>query len=68
MRTTAIKERRINNELSIEDVSEKLNISKSMIYKIEKGLRIPSILLAVRIAILYGCPTDDIFKDLGITG
>lgn len=71
MRLTPIRLRRINagfNEID-DSLLEKLKISKSTFYKLEQGHGgIPSASLIKRIADTYGCTTDDIFRDLKITG
>ncbi|MBY0755061.1 helix-turn-helix transcriptional regulator [Clostridium sardiniense] len=68
MKITPIKIRRINAGLETEEAYKKLEISKSTFYKIEQGHGTPSAQLIARIAKLYNCKTDDIFKDLKITG
>lgn len=63
-----IKVRRINAGLETDEAVEKLQISKSTFYKLERGWRNPSAQLIARMAKAYNCRTDDIFKDLNITG
>ncbi|MBV4420303.1 helix-turn-helix transcriptional regulator [Clostridium tyrobutyricum] len=41
---------RLNKKLSVEDISQVLNISKSYYYKIESGLRNPTMILAKQMA------------------
>lgn len=40
-------------------VAEKVGVHPSMINKIEKGTRVPTLTLAGLLADLYGCTTDD---------
>lgn len=70
MKVMPIKLRRLNAGLSnTDEVAEKLGISKSTFYKLEQGHGgTPSAKLIKRMSDLYGCTTDDIFKDLKITG
>ena len=69
MKLTPIRIRRINSGLDISEAVEKLKISKSTFYKLEQGCGgTPSANLIKRIADTYGCTTDEIFKDLKITG
>lgn len=70
MKITPIKKRRIDIGLNnTDEVAKKLGISKSTFYKLEQGHGgTPSAPLIKRISDLYGCTTDDIFKDLKITG
>lgn len=69
MRITPIRTRRINAGLEIDEAVEKLRISKSTFYKLEQGWGgTPSAQLIKRMADTYGCTTDEIFRDLKITG
>lgn len=71
MKITPIRMRRINagfNEIN-SSLLNKLGISKSTFYKLEQGWGgTPSAQLIKRMADAYGCTTDEIFKDLKITG
>lgn len=68
MKLTPIKLRRINAGFETEEAVKALNISKSTFYKLEQGRTSPSAQLIARMARVYACKTDDIFKDLNITG
>lgn len=68
MKITPIKIRRINAGLQTNEAVEKLKISKSTFYKLEQGCQSPSAELIARMARVYQCTTDEIFKDLNITG
>lgn len=69
MKLTPIKLRRLNAGFSdIEEVIKIINIKKSTFYKLEQGHANPSPQLIKRLADTYKCTTDDIFKDLNITG
>lgn len=69
MKLTPIRIRRINTGLDVGQAIKKLKISKSTFYKLEQGCGgTPSAALIKRIADTYGCTTDEIFKDLKITG
>lgn len=69
MKITPIKKRRINLGMSdTDDVVEQLKISKSTFYKLEQGHGSPSAQLIARMARLYQCTTDEIYKDFNITG
>ena len=52
------KESRELKNLTVEEVSEKLSISKTAIYNIEKGENSPSVDNLVRLAKLYEVSTD----------
>lgn len=71
MKITPIRMRRINAGFNVIDDSllKKLQISKSTFYKLEQGWGgTSSAVLIKRMADTYGCTTDEIFKDLKITG
>ncbi|MFA7467150.1 MAG: helix-turn-helix domain-containing protein [Desulfotomaculaceae bacterium] len=44
-------------------VAKQLGITPQMLGAIERGVRSPSLMLAKKIAVYYGVPLDDIFKD-----
>ena len=70
MKLTPIKLRRVNAgyEEITQSLLDALKISKSTFYKLEQGWVRPSPPLIARLAKTYGCTTDEIFKDLKITG
>ncbi len=69
MKLTPIRLRRINAGVETKEALEKLKISQSAFYKLEQGCEwTPSAQLIKRMADTYGCTTDEIFKDLKITG
>lgn len=68
MKITPIKTRRINAGIETNEAVEQLGISKSTFYKLEQGHQKPSAELIARMAKLYKCTIDDIFKDFNIRG
>ena len=68
MKITPIKIRSMNVGLQTDEAVEELKISKSSFYKLEEGHQIPSALLIARMAKVYQCTTDEIFKDFNIRG
>lgn len=70
MKITPIKLRRVNAgyEEITPSLLEALKISKSTFYKLEQGHQSPSAELIARMAKVYSCTTDEIFKDFKITG
>ncbi|MBN1076981.1 helix-turn-helix domain-containing protein [Clostridium botulinum] len=69
MKLTPIRLRRLNAGFAeIDTVIEAIGISKSTFYKLEQGWTSPSPQLIKRLANTYKCTTDEIFKDLNITG
>jgi DNA-binding XRE family transcriptional regulator len=68
MKVTPIRLRRLNAGLESEQAINELKISKSTFYKLEQGWASASPQLIARMAQAYQCTTDQIFKDLKITG
>ena len=68
MKITPIKIRRINAGFQTNKAVEELKISKSTFYKLEQGHQTPSAELIARMARVYQCTTDEIFKDFNIRG
>lgn len=68
MKITPIKIRRMAAGFQTDEAVEMLKISKSSFYKLEQGHQKPSAELIARIAKVYQCTTDEIFKDFNIRG
>lgn len=51
--------------LTQDDLSEKLEVSRQTIISLEKGRYNPSLILAFKIAKLFNCRIEDIFKPEG---
>jgi len=50
-----------NNEMTQAELAEKIGVSRMTIYSIEKGNYVPSTVLALRIAHVFGVPVESIF-------
>ena len=50
-----------NNEMSQQELADRVGVSRMTIYSIEKGNYIPSTLLALKIAAVFGQPVEAIF-------
>lgn len=61
---STIRKMRLNNHLDTESACEKLDISKSMLYKIETGYRKPSRELIAKMSNIYGNTIDEIYNAL----
>ena len=57
-----LREARIANSLSQEDLARRANVSRETIRKIEKGSAVPSVLLGILLAGLLGWAVTDLFK------
>lgn len=53
---------RAQNNMTQEELAQKLEVSRQTIIAIEKGNYTPSILLALKIAIFFKLPVENIFK------
>ncbi|MCK4382369.1 MAG: helix-turn-helix domain-containing protein [Candidatus Lokiarchaeota archaeon] len=56
-----IKQLRENLKLTQQDLAQKVGISRQTIYYLERGTYNPSITLSLKIAEVFGKPTDEIF-------
>lgn len=59
--TNTIKVERAKKDLTQADLAERVGVSRQTINSIEKGRFIPSTLLALKIAQVFGEPVDNIF-------
>ena len=62
----SIKKLRLENRINTYSASKLLDISKSMLYKIEAGSRSPSKKVIVKMSKIYSCSIDEIFRALKI--
>lgn len=56
-----VKEKRIEFNMTQDDLSEKLDVSRQTIISLEKGRYNPSINLAFKLARLFSCTIEDLF-------
>lgn len=49
-------------KISIPEAKSKLGINESTLYRYESGLRTPSIEIAQKMCLLYGCTLEEIFS------
>ncbi len=50
-----------NNEMSQQNLADKIGVTRMTIYSIEKGKYVPSTVLALKIARVFNIPVEDIF-------
>lgn len=55
-----LKAARVNANLSILDVSKKLNVSRNMVYRYESGKTSPPLDKLIQMLELYDCRIEDI--------
>lgn len=57
-----IRTRRLEMLWSQEELGIKVGVSQEMISQIEKGTKLPTLLLGAAIANAFGCSVDDLIK------
>lgn len=69
--TVRLKPLRKNHGWTLETLAEKTGLTKSYLSKVERGLSVPSIAVAMRVAKALGVPVEDLFgktaSGVGIT-
>jgi putative transcriptional regulator len=58
---TSIREKRTSLNITQEELSQALNVSRQTIISLEKGKYKPSLVLAHKLAQIFGCRIEDIF-------
>lgn len=58
----SIREKRNGLGLTQDEFAEKLDVSRQTIISLEKGRYNPSLVLAFKIAKLFNCQIEDVFK------
>ncbi|KHO63277.1 putative transcriptional regulator [Thermoanaerobacter sp. YS13] len=69
MRRKKLKELRKKYDLSVKDIANTVGISTSHYYKIEEGIRNPTLKIAKKIAEILGENVDEVFfeKELDVS-
>lgn len=57
-----IRTRRLEMMWSQEELGLKVGVTQEMISQIEKGTKLPSLMLGAAIANAFGCSVDDLLK------
>lgn len=57
-----IKVERARHDMTQAQLAEKVNVSRQTIIAIETGKFVPSTILAFKIAAVFQCKVDDLFK------
>ena len=57
-----VREYRLQRALSQEELANRVGVSRQSINSIERGRYVPSLPLALKIARLFDCPTDELFQ------
>lgn len=56
-----IREKRTERNITQEELSKKLNVSRQTVISLEKGKYNPSLVLAHKLAQLFNCHIEDLF-------
>ncbi len=56
----ALRER---HGLSLKQLGDKLGVSKSYIWKMEQGKKMPNVVMVIKIADIFGLTTDQLIRD-----
>jgi putative transcriptional regulator len=57
-----VKEFRSNASMTQQDLAEATGVSRQSVISIERGRYVPSLALALKMAVIFGCSTDDLFR------
>lgn len=57
-----VKEYRLEQGLTQDDLARAVGVSRQSINAIERGRYVPSLSLALKFAQFFACPTDDLFQ------
>jgi len=60
--TNTIKVERAKQDLTQQDLADKIGVSRQTINSIEKGRYVPSTVLALKMAALFNCNVGEIFS------
>lgn len=50
-----------NGEMSQQDLADQIGVTRMTIYSIEKGKYVPSTVLALKMAAVFGIPVEELF-------
>ncbi len=57
-----VNEHRLAHGLTQEELASAVGVTRQTVISIEKGNYTPSVLLAIKIAVLFECTVEDIFS------
>lgn len=57
-----VKEMRTARGLTQEDLARQAGVSRQSVISIERGRYVPSLALALRLARIFACSTDELFQ------
>lgn len=60
-----VKEHRIRLGMTQQDLARAAGVSRQSIISIERGRYVPSLPLALKMASIFGCATDELFRLTG---
>ncbi len=57
-----VREERTNKQLTQTQLAELIGVSRQTIFSIETGKYVPSVVLAMKLAMEFGKPVEDLFS------
>ena len=60
--TNSVYALRTKNGMTQEELAEKAGITRQTVISIEKGNYTPSVLLAIKLALVFEVPVEDVFR------
>lgn len=57
-----VRQRRIDRQWTQQELADAAGVSRQSIISIEQGRYVPSLPLALQLARVFGCSTDDLFR------
>lgn len=60
--TSQVKQYRLERQMTQQDLAKLAHVSRQSIISIEQGRYIPSLPLALKLAQIFECATDDLFQ------
>lgn len=58
-----VKRMREERDMTKTDLAEKISTSIAFVSQMENGAKVPNVILAGKMARVFGCKIDDFFKD-----
>lgn len=57
-----VREYRTTAGMTQQELADAAGVSRQSVISIERGRYVPSLALALKMAGIFGCPTDDLFR------
>ena len=57
-----VKQHRLVRNLTQQELAQAIGVSRQSIISIERGRYVPSLPVALRLALVFACPVEDLFR------